>query len=56
MWDVDIGKGRTETFAEAALQNALLENGDIDGDIDQSIAYYVGLDDNVKDTVNEYLE
>lgn len=56
MWDVDVGKGRTETFAEAALQDALLENGDIDGGIDQSIAYYVGLDDNVKDTVNEYLE
>ena len=56
MWDVDVGKGRTETFAEVALQDALLEHGDIDGSIDQSIAYYTGLDDIVKDAINEYLE
>lgn len=56
VWDVPVGSGRTELFADVALYCAMLEHGDLDCSLDCKIAYYTNPDEPVKDAVRQYLE
>lgn len=53
-WWVEVNPGEQVKFAEISLYNAMDENGDCDNDIDCSIAYYVGLDDDVQSSIEDY--
>ncbi len=53
-WLVEVNPKETVWFAEISLYNAMDENGDCDNDIDCSIAYYVGLDDDVQSSIDDY--